>query len=187
MANNYDIRCGLIMDIKLNKNYVEWMLIDGYELHFDDGNYRNANESTIDLFWRDVNRRFNHSFCIEECQEFSVGSELFEIVMELSEEYNFNFEREYMSNNYDYYDEADIKKMCDRFKITRKQYDDVINGICTNFHCGGVYGCDICLGGVDEDELCEEGMEYCPIYHAFKDNLKPKKKRKKLRIIKKSN
>jgi len=163
MSNNYDIRCGLIMSVELNKNYVEHYLNENCNLYFEDKNYNCASERIINKFWKKVNNKA--AFLLED-QDENVMEELREAVCSIGEEFGFNFYDEYYESEYDYFDKEVKLKLCSLFKITEDKYDVILDNCCVNLHRGGVYGCDICAGSIDEKDLCEEGKAYCPIYHA---------------------
>lgn len=53
MANNHDIRCGMLMKIELNKNYIEEYIEENYNKVIQ---YDCCNENKIDAFWRELNQ-----------------------------------------------------------------------------------------------------------------------------------
>jgi hypothetical protein len=96
IENNYDIRCGLLMKIELNKNYIENYLQECYNMKFEKKNYNNADNKLINIFWNELN---------EECCSIFEKPHLYETTNYILEEvkerliiqsykYGFNFECE---------------------------------------------------------------------------------------------
>jgi len=91
MANNYDIRSGLLMKIELNKNYVENMLVESYKYEFDDKAYNNATDEKINAFWTLLNEKCVHIF--ERTFEYNTNEKVLEAIKD---------ELDYLSNQYEW-------------------------------------------------------------------------------------